>query len=584
MSTIAQPWLPARVVRTCLYAALAAASVLWPRPCKAGWETAGDWKVSAEDSLSIRAAGAAMAWNTALKPGRSWSVFTNIAVRRGNPLIGSARLLFGDEGQKPRLAVDVQRRAGDLTCVEVQVFQRAWHTVLSSGWIPGGDAEFALRVCQAGGSLKVALYGDKYLAYVERTPEIPRAVLDAITRFGVAAEAADVRFSGLKFESPWAVPDHYTAQAETAVDDLLAHFWTGGLKQGCIVPTSHGYPLSGPAPAGPAQPRGGLWERAMMIFALDALDRASGDPTIAQRLQTEWTRLKNLYTPEELEAAGGPLHPACDDSGWDALLYLTLYRHSGDRDALDRAKGLVNNAFRRWLDGELGGGLWYNNQRQAKSLYAAAVVIAALSAAEASGDAAMKDKALGCYQWMESNLLRPDGIYWADRGRQGPLGHDDPGRIAEAGSVTFLAGNMAMGILHARLFRLTGDKQYLQRALRTAEGIARKLTAGGIYLNDRDAWANGTFAGDWARDVLSLPGIDLAHRALLRRTADSIYRNARTSRGYYGGSWGGPAEGPGSRWCVNGSRPEQIMTSSSSALMIVAAALAGQDRPADRRN
>ena len=346
----------------------------------------------------------------------------------------------------------------------MQVFQRAWHTVLSSGWIPGGDADFALRVCRAGGSLKIALYGDKYLAYVERTPEIAPAVLDAIARVGVGAEAAEVHFSDLKFQSPWAEPDHYTAQAEAAVDDLLTHFWTGGLQQGCIVPTSHGYPFSCPAPPGSTTSRGGLWERGMLIFAMDGLYRANADPTIAQRLRTEWTRLKNLYTPEELEAAGGPLHPACDDSGWDALLYLTLYRYAGDRAALDRAKGLVNNAFRRWLDGELGGGLWYNNQRQAKSLYAVAVVIAALTAAEATGDAAMKDKALGCYQWMESNLLRPDGIYWADRDRQGPLGHNDPDRIAEAGSVTFLAGNMGMGVLHARLYRLTGDKQYLQRA------------------------------------------------------------------------------------------------------------------------
>ena len=106
---------------------------------------------------------------------------------------------------------------------------------------------------------------------------------------------------------------------------------------------------------------------------------------------------------------------------------------------------------------------------------------------------------------------------------------------------------------------------------------------GGIYLDDRDAWSNGTFAGDWAADVLSLPGVDVAQRQLLQRTADSIYRNARTSRGYYGGSWGGPAEGPGSRWCVKGSRPEQITTSSSSAMMIVAAALAGEDRLAGRR-
>ena len=224
------------------------------------------------------------------------------------------------------------------------------------------------------------------------------------------------------------------------MEDLLAHFWTGGLTEGCVVPTSHGYPLPCPAPSGSARSRGGLWERAMMVFAMDGLYRATGDPTIAQRLQTEWTRLKTLYTPEELEAAGGPLHPACDDSGWDALFYLTLYRHSRDRAALDRAKGLLNNTFGRWLDGELGGGLWYDNQRQAKSLYAVAVVIAALDAAEATGDAAMKGKAVGCYQWMESNLFRPDGIYWADRGRQGPRATTIPSGSPRPAASAFLPG------------------------------------------------------------------------------------------------------------------------------------------------
>ena len=90
--------------------------------------------------------------------------------------------------------------------------------LLSSGFIPGGDTEFTLRVSQADGSLRVTLYGDKYIAYTERTPKIPSQVLTAIERFGVGVEAADVRFWGLKFQSPWAEPGHFTAQAEAAVD------------------------------------------------------------------------------------------------------------------------------------------------------------------------------------------------------------------------------------------------------------------------------------------------------------------------------------------------------------------------------
>ena len=90
-------------------------------------------------------------------------------------------------------------------------------------------------------------------------------------------------------------------------------------------------------------------------------------------------------------------------------------------------------------------------------------------------------------------------------------------------------------------------------------------------MDDRDAWTNGVFAGDWAREVLSLPGAGSELRMALRKTADSIFAKARTQAGFFGGSWSGPAEGEGSVWWKKKSLPEQIMTSASAVNMIVAA-------------
>jgi hypothetical protein len=59
---------------------------------------------------------------------------------------------------------------------------------------------------------------------------------------------------------------------------------------------------------------------------------------------------------------------------------------------------------------------------------------------------------------------------------------------------------------------------------------------------------------------------------MLWTTADSINARTRTN-GYCGGSWLGPAFGTNSGWWLNGSKPEQIMTSSSTANMVMAAAL-----------
>ena len=72
--------------------------------------------------------------------------------------------------------------------------------------------------------------------------------------------------------------------------------------------------------------------------------------------------------------------------------------------------------------------------------------------------------------------------------------------------------------------------------------------------------------------MLSLPGTE-TQRALVRGTAESIMNRARTTNGYYGGSWSGPAEGGKSVGYAGGSVPQQSMTTATSVLMVVSAAV-----------
>jgi predicted alpha-1,6-mannanase (GH76 family) len=252
---------------------------------------------------------------------------------------------------------------------------------------------------------------------------------------------------------------------------------------------------------------------------------------------------------------------------------MMLYHELGEPYALEVAEGLMNSAYDRWLDDDFGGGLKYDS-RKMKSLYQVGVLNCSLLVFEATGDTSLRDRMMGCYEWIESHLLRPDGLYWCEYGEDGPWVKERPEDIFEGGSVTFLGGNMGMAVLHARLYRLTGEAKYLERALRTADAIAAKQVKDGIYLNDRDAWSNGTFAGMWAEEVLSLPGISPEHRQLLFRTADSIFEKARTPDGYYSGCWGGPLEGPASVWARRGFLPQQSMTSANTTNLLMAAALA----------
>ena len=364
---------------------------------------------------------------------------------------------------------------------------------------------------------------------------------------------------------------HFREQAVTAMGDLLNHFWVGSPDAGHIVGTSHGLPTTSPK-----HERGILWEKAMLYLTLENLWQAAGDATLQQRLQADWSYTKKMFSVQELEACGqaSGINWAADDAGWSALMYLAAHHATGDVDALARARGLVRASFNHWLDDQLGGGMWYSDKRDRKSLYQTALVMAALKIYELTGDAYYHEQALKCYTWLETHLLRDDGLYWCDFGVAGPFGQNRPKDIHEAGSVVFLGGNMAMGVIHARLFRTTKDDKYRERALRNATALIKQLTTTeGVFMDDRDAWTNGVFAGDWAREVLSLPEANSGLRNALHKTADSIFSKARTSRGFFGGSWSGPPEGEGSVWWRKKSLPEQIMTSASAVNMIIAACM-----------
>ena len=200
------------VVRIYLPIALVAASLLWPRPCPAAWETAGDWTVSADDAhcrpyrrrggrVECRAPARPIVvglhphrhaprqavdrlGQTALRRRRS-----KAAVGRQRAAAGRRSDNRGSAGLPPRLAhrshqrLDTRRRRG---------FRLAG--------VPG-------RRFAQGGLVR------RQISRLRRADAgNPARGSGCDHRFGVGAEAADVRFSDLKLQSPWAQPDHYTAR------------------------------------------------------------------------------------------------------------------------------------------------------------------------------------------------------------------------------------------------------------------------------------------------------------------------------------------------------------------------------------
>ena len=419
--------------------------------------------------------------------------------------------------------------------------------------------------------------------------------------------------------------------AITVYEDMLRLYWRGSAECGHLMKEFQGLETDGRQSM--------IWAHAQMIFAFEALYNATGSEDAAKRIAAQWEFTKSEFTvnrpwicqktidavrwvaalfrckkeicPDEtLTRPGENPNTAVDDAGWDAMVYMTFYRVTGDEAALEYAGKLVRNAYEYWKDGDTANGLWYpyrppnhggGGDSRFKSVYMAALMAAALDYMSYREDERMMRDTMNLYAWIEANLCRRgqikfvmhpgeeeqalacnDNLYFVDYNQErggrvpftGPDGAERPLDIREGGSVSSLFGNMAMGVIHARLYQLTGDGGYKTRALETVVALHAPdspYNNNGVYLNDRDAWTNAAFFRPWVEEVLTLDGITQPDRDMVAATAKSIFANARVDGGYLGPWWSGQIEGKG--WRSDHTWPQQLMTSATGAHVIMAAAL-----------
>jgi hypothetical protein len=327
--------------------------------------------------------------------------------------------------------------------------------------------------------------------------------------------------------------------AETAYHDLIARFWSGDAASGHL----ERYAVPPRQPGEPAQPgvlKGTLWEYAIGVNAIYARWKTTNDPDAQLRLRAMWRWTQSTWSAADVSACGvGTTSTAQDDATWGAGMMVQLFEASGDPKALAYAKAMLDCAWSRWGDGATGGGLWYSDDRREKSSYQGPYAEISLHYFQLSHDRAYLARAQSIDAWAARVLARPmDHLYWEGVAPNGaPLGLNQPNHITKAGSVTFLAGNMAFAALDARLYELTKDPAYRTRAIDTAASIAAKEVASdGAMLDDRDAYTNGWAAYAFLRDVGPLtPVLSRAYRL----TAASVIAKDRAADGTYGGDWDG---------------------------------------------
>lgn len=545
------------------------------------WTLTEDWSVSQNESgaevLSAPGQENAMAFHgVTLSDG--WGVHVEVM-----PDGDDVRILLCKENGDVQLAVavNVDGRKAQLRLDEWK--SETWKNISTNEkWVEFDDEQpLQLSVCRYAGmeNIRVTLRQNSQELASFKATGVTLRTLSALSMAGIGADANAV-FSGFTVEEAQK-PDNpmdtllktiqpgdegfYCAIAVQAVADMLGNFWTGDTVTGQIRPTWSGFSDT------LYDWRGSIWETAMLVFEIYDMWAITGDTYYYDLLTAQAKFFRENFTEYELENAGGNFHWASDDCAWNALMYLCYYSVTGDAWFVERAIGLLDNVNERWYDEDLNG-IYYKDNVDFMSLYEVGIAWSWLQIWEITGEQRFYDLALRSYEGMHDRLGadRGDGLYYCEANINWPRGGRE--EIHEAGSSSFLTGNMGMAALSAKFYRLTGEQEYLDRVYKTNEGLLQYYNNDGVLLNDRDAWTNGTFAAFYASEVLTLPNTE-EMQMLLKNTAVSIVTNARTEEGYYGGSWSGPAEGSGSVWYSGGSVPEQSMTTGTSILMVTAAAI-----------
>ena len=359
--------------------------------------------------------------------------------------------------------------------------------------------------------------------------------------------------------------DHFRNLAKKAVDDVIRNFWDGDASAG----TGHiRFTHDEIGQTGNTIHNTSPWRTSMSYHTIYDMYVLTGDDYYKNLLISEASTYRQL-DPAVLELAAGNYNWASDDCAWNVIMYLNFYHITQDSWWLERSIGLLDSVMERWYNKDADF-LYYKDDVDFMSYYESGLALSWLRIWEITGEQRFYDLALGAYNRVQKHLGRDDGLYFCEATVYWPTGGKDA--IGEAGSSSALAGNMCMAALSAKFYKITNDQTYLDRVYLTNQGLLKYYDKNGILLNDRDAWTNATFAAFYVSEVLSLPNTE-EMQELICNTADSIYNNARTSDGYYGGSWQGPAEGNKSIWYIKGSVPQQCATTGTSVMMITAAAL-----------
>lgn len=201
-------------------------------------------------------------------------------------------------------------------------------------------------------------------------------------------------------------------------------------------------------------------------------------------------RMDDLLIGMKSQNGGTWINHFYDDMEWMALASLRAFKTTGDtkyKDIIDELWPDIQNGW----SSDLGGGIWWNKDKGSKNAISnsPAAIFAARMYGQ-FGNAGDLDFSKKVYAWVKAHLFNANGSVFDNIGKDGTV-QTSPGWIFTYNEGTFLGAAL-------ELYKITGENQYLDDAVKAASFTIQSLTTNGI-LKSEGGGDGGLFKGIFIR-------------------------------------------------------------------------------------
>lgn len=264
------------------------------------------------------------------------------------------------------------------------------------------------------------------------------------------------------------------------------------------------------------------WEARLWEVVMDAWE-TTGDPRYRAMIDDVYDGFTRHYPTFDSDFN--------DDVNWWAMGAARAYGITGDQRYLDTSVELFDRIWADWDDTH-GGGIWWRQSVQDQKNVAtnAPAAVTAVMLARHTGDAGYLERAEMLFDWVDDRLVEDDGTV-----------HDHL-----EGTDTLVRWGFSYNYgtyvsAATELYEETGEQEYLDKALRSADWVTTRLTNGGTFRGE------GIGDGGGFKSLLVRALVDLVtdhgqdqYLEQLQDNANQAWNHRRTSDDLMGHDWSAP--------------------------------------------